>query len=152
VLLAINVYRDLTTNTEASLGDKLLLLFYLSVPLGVALVLRRFLASTFFWCECLMKLDYNNATEEEEFRKTKLRINDPTQKGLPNQIKTTRYSKYSLIPLVLLEQMTKPDNIYFEIVVYIQVVYPELSPTGRHSTYPGLVLTFVWKIISIVRR
>lgn len=46
--------------------------------------------------------------------------------------------------------MIKPDNIYFEIVVYIQVVYPELSPTGRHSTYPGLILTYVWKIVSIV--
>lgn len=51
--------------------------------------------------------------------------------------------------MVLFEQMTKLDNLYFELVVYIQLMYPHLSPTGKHSTYPGLILTFAWKIVTV---
>ncbi len=66
----------------------------------------------------LIIVDYNREAAESK-KTTVLKINDPNQRGLvANQIKTTRYSKWTLIPLVLLEQMTKLDNIYFEIVVY----------------------------------
>jgi len=65
-----------------------------------------------------------------------------------------------MFPLIFVEYILDVSNIYFEIVCILQVVvcihlqfskvFTTWSPTGRHSTYPGLIVSFVGKCILIV--
>ena len=66
-----------------------------------------------------------------------------------NRVKTTRYSMLTLLPYTLLEYIMDISNIYFEIVIFFQVVTP-WSPTGKHSTYPGVIIAFMGKFIMIL--
>lgn len=66
-----------------------------------------------------------------------------------NTVKTTRYSMLTLLPYTLLEYIMDISNIYFEIVIFFQVVTP-WSPTGKHGTYPGVIIAFIGKFIMIL--
>jgi hypothetical protein len=82
------------------------------------------------------------------FRRT-LYFNDEQPTELPNNaIKTTRYTSLTLFPLVFLEYILDIANIYFEVVVFFQVA-TDWSPTGKHSTYPGVIIAFVGKIMYV---
>lgn len=53
-----------------------------------------------------------------------------------NRIRTTHYSWYSFVPMVLFEQFSQPANAYFLVIVMLQMI-PAISNTG------GLPLTVI---------
>lgn len=63
-----------------------------------------------------------------------------------NSIRTTKYSLLTFIPKNLFEQFCRAANIYFLIIVLLQV-FTNLSPTGRTTTI--VPLAFVLTICAV---
>jgi hypothetical protein len=114
--------------------------FVFVVLLLLALVMREVLR---------IQKQLNKSNNKRRGGKRTLYFNDEQPTELPNNaIKTTRYTSLTLFPLVFLEYILDIANIYFEVVVFFQVA-TDWSPTGKHSTYPGVIIAFVGKIMYV---
>lgn len=115
--------------------------FVFVVLLLLALVMREVLR---------IQKQLNKSNNKRRGGKRTLYFNDEQSTELPNNaIKTTRYTSLTLFPLVFLEYILDIANIYFEVVVFFQVA-TDWSPTGKHSTYPGVIIAFVGKIMLVL--
>ena len=94
----------------------------------------------------LTKTDKFDESTEPLLRKNKAPVNvrqielGKIEKHLPsNEVKTSRYTALSFLPVNLVEQLKKPSNLYFLLIMFLQMV-PVISISGgQPAMLPPLV-------------
>jgi len=93
----------------------------------------------------LVQLAHHTISLAKSISHKKRTIPFNSAKNKQNQMKVTRYaSPLHLAIAITVEYLI--DNIYFIVVVLFQL-FCNCSPTGKHSTYPGVILAWLGKLL-----